>query len=127
MATLSRISALRLVNRKLRRCRNGSGKFRNRRQHLSPMPERDAELFEVLIAQMTEDGSVDVVFSKTQGVLGHAALFEPIPNLLHCEHPATVMPITKISDKHSDVNCAARQSVRAPSDLFLDRLATAFA
>jgi len=30
--------------------------------------------------------------------------------LLHCEHPATVLTMTKISDKHSDVNCAARPS-----------------
>ena len=100
LATLSRILALRLVNRRLRRCWNGSGKLRNRCQHLSPMPERDAELFEVLIGQMTEDGSVDVVFTKTQGVLGHAELLEPIRNLLHCEHPATVLAMTKISDKH---------------------------
>ena len=47
------------------------------------MPERDAKLFEVLIGQVAKDGDVDVVFSKTLHVLGHAELFEPVRNLLH--------------------------------------------
>jgi hypothetical protein len=46
------------------------------------MPERDAQLFEVLVSQMTEDGGIDVVLSKTLGVFGHAELFEPVRNLL---------------------------------------------
>ena len=47
------------------------------------MPERDAKLFEVLIGQVAKDGDVDVVFSKTLRVLGHAEFCEPVGDLLH--------------------------------------------
>ena len=47
------------------------------------MSERDAELLEVLIGQMTEDRNIDVVLGKALRVLGHAELFEPIRNPLH--------------------------------------------
>ena len=39
---------------------------------------------EVLIGQMGQDGEIDVVLGKTLAVLGHAELFEPVPDLLHC-------------------------------------------
>jgi hypothetical protein len=42
------------------------------------MPERDAKLFEVLIGQVAKDGDVDVVFSKTLRVLGHAERGQPL-------------------------------------------------
>ena len=61
----------------------GTGKFRNRTQHLPPMPERDTKLFEVLIGQIAKNGGVDVTLGKTLRVLGHAERFEPIRNLLH--------------------------------------------
>ena len=72
------------------------------------MPERDAEIFEVLIGQMTEDRDIDVVLSKALRVLGHAELFEPLRNLLHCGAPsATVVTASraKIPERRSDVNC----------------------
>jgi len=65
----------------------GTGKLGNRRQHFSPMPQRNAKLFEVLIGQMTEDRDIDVILGKTLGVLGHAELFEPARNLLHSGAP----------------------------------------
>ena len=56
---------------------------RDRAQHFPPMPERDADLFEVLIGQIAEDRDIDVVLGKALRVLGHAELFEPVRNLLH--------------------------------------------
>jgi hypothetical protein len=48
------------------------------------MTERsDTEVFQVLVCQMAENREIDIVISKTLGVLGHAELFEPISNLLH--------------------------------------------
>jgi len=60
-----------------------ASKLRDRCQHLSPMPERDAKLFEVLIGQMREHRDIDVVFDKPLGILGHAELFEPVRDRLH--------------------------------------------
>ena len=48
------------------------------------MPKRDANVLEVLIGQMGEYGEIDLVLSKALAVLGHAELFEPVPDLLHC-------------------------------------------
>jgi hypothetical protein len=38
----------------------------------------------MLIGQVGENRQINAVFSKTLGVLGHAELFEPVRNLLHC-------------------------------------------
>ena len=51
------------------------------------MPERDAELFEVLIGQIAKDRDIDVVLGKALRVLGHAELFEPVRDLLHRAKP----------------------------------------
>ena len=61
------------------------------------MPERDTKLFEVLIGQIAKNGGVDVTLGKTIRVLGHAELFEPVGDLLHCREPlatelAAVLP-----------------------------------
>jgi hypothetical protein len=41
-----------------------------------------------LISEVGERLNFDPILGKTLGVLGHAELFEPIGNLLHCGHPA---------------------------------------
>jgi hypothetical protein len=41
---------------------------------------RDANLFEVLISQVAQNFEINIVLSKTLGVLGHAEFFEPIRN-----------------------------------------------
>ena len=48
------------------------------------MPEKDADVLKVLIGQMAERLGSNAVFGKALGVLGHAELFEPVRNLLHC-------------------------------------------
>ena len=83
LAAFGGVLGLRLGQRRLRRCRSGTGKLRNRREHLPPMPERDAKLLEVLIGQMAKDREINVVLGKALRVLGHAERFEPIRNLLH--------------------------------------------
>jgi hypothetical protein len=52
------------------------------------VPDRDAELLEVLIAQIAEDRHVNIVLGEPLDVLGHAELFEPLRNLLQCGLPA---------------------------------------
>ena len=47
------------------------------------MPERDAELLEVLIGQVAKNRDINVALGKALRVLGHAELFEPVRNLLH--------------------------------------------
>ena len=46
------------------------------------MPDGHAKPIEVLVRQLAQDLDIDVVLSKTLGVLGHAELFEPVRNLL---------------------------------------------
>jgi hypothetical protein len=48
----------------MRRCWNGAAKLSNRRQHLSTMPEGNANFFEICIRQMRKDRYVDIVLSK---------------------------------------------------------------
>ncbi len=90
LAALGSVLGLRFGQRRLWRSRNGTGKLRNRCQHLSPMPERDAKLFEILIGQMTEDGGIDVVLGKAPGVLGQAERSEPVLNSLHRGPPSRI-------------------------------------
>jgi len=48
------------------------------------MPERrNANLFEVLISQVAENGEINMVLGKALNVLLHTELFEPVRNLLH--------------------------------------------
>ncbi len=60
----------------------------NRRQHLSSIAEQDADLLKVLVGQVAKDRDIDSVLGKTLGVLGHAEVFEPVRNLLHCGAPS---------------------------------------
>jgi hypothetical protein len=71
-----------------RRCRCGNrsaAEIADRAQHFQPVPERDAEVLEVLIGQVGENGNIDPILNKAVGVLGHAERFEPIRNLLHSD------------------------------------------
>ena len=48
------------------------------------MSERGhADLFEVLVRQMRENGKVDFILSKALGVLPESELLKPVSNLLH--------------------------------------------
>jgi hypothetical protein len=48
------------------------------------MTERsNADLFEVLICQVRQDGKINVVLSKTLNVLPETELLQPVTNLLH--------------------------------------------
>src|SRR5215831_18906846 len=52
------------------------------------MTERcNANLLEVLISQVTQNGELNMVLGKTLCVLGHAELFEPLCNLMHWRPP----------------------------------------
>jgi hypothetical protein len=70
------------------------------------MPERHPDILEVLIGEMAEHRHIDLVLAKALRVLGHAELFEPVRNLLHCAASlrGTCGFSAKISDQHSDVN-----------------------
>ena len=75
------------------------------------MAEQNSDILEVLIRQIGENAEVNPILSKALGVLGQAELFEPICDLLHCEHPRNeplVVPV-RISDERCDVT-ALRQS-----------------
>ncbi len=50
---------------------------------IAPIAENYADLLQVLIGQVWKDGEVNAVFGKALRVLGHAAPFEPVRNLLH--------------------------------------------
>ena len=67
--------------RRRRGCR--TSQLGNGREQFTPMPERNADVLEILIRQMPEYGNVDFVIDKTVRILGHAKLFEPVRNLLH--------------------------------------------
>ena len=84
LAAFGSVLDLRLGQRRLRRCRNGTGKLRNRAQYFAPITEKDAQLLQVLIGQIGQDREINAVFGKGLRVLGHAELLEPIRHLLHC-------------------------------------------
>lgn len=44
------------------------------------MPKRDAQLFQILIGQMTQDGNVDIILGKTVRVLGKPERCQPLCN-----------------------------------------------
>jgi hypothetical protein len=55
-----------------------------RAQQLATMAERcNADLFEVLICQVSKDSKIDVVLGKALSVLPETELLEPVRNLLH--------------------------------------------
>ena len=50
------------------------------------MTECDADVLQILVSQIAENAGINIVIGKTQGVLGHAELFEPVRNWLHRGH-----------------------------------------
>ena len=61
--------------------------LRNRTKDFQPVAECDAEVFKMLIGQVGENREINAVFSKALRVLGHAELFEPVRDFLHCGAP----------------------------------------
>ena len=51
------------------------------------MPKGNAEFFEVLVCQVGQNGSIDIVLGKALRVLPETELFEPVRNLLHHGSP----------------------------------------
>src|SRR5580700_10901031 len=47
------------------------------------MPQRNADVLEVLIAKMGEYGNINLILGKTLSVLPETELFQPVRNLLH--------------------------------------------
>ena len=43
----------------------------------------DAEVFQILIGEITKNRAIDIVLGETRSVLGHAEAFEPVRNFLH--------------------------------------------
>jgi hypothetical protein len=68
-----------------------AGQLVNGGEHFAPMPERNANLFEILACQILKYGNINLVVDEALDVLGHSELFEPIRNLLHYDRaPITV-------------------------------------
>ena len=76
----------------LRFCRNSAGKFGNRSQQFSPMPEQDADVLEILIGQMAEYRDIDSVLGKPLGILGHSEFLEPVRDLRHHDPSGGLIP-----------------------------------
>jgi hypothetical protein len=73
------------------------------------MSVQHAYVFEVLIGQMAWCRKTNPIFSKTLGVLGHAELFEPFPNLLHGGHQRSRRGMTEFS---TTATASLYQSIR---------------
>jgi hypothetical protein len=58
---------------RFRRRQSRAGTLADSREHFQPMPERYADVLEVLIAQMAEYGNIDLILGKALGVLATAA------------------------------------------------------
>jgi hypothetical protein len=56
------------------------------------MPERDADVLEVLIGQMAEYGDVNFVLGKALRVLPETQLPKPVRNLLHKAPRGVLVP-----------------------------------
>jgi hypothetical protein len=59
------------------------GRATQSREHFATMTEQHADVFEILIGQITQYRDIDAVFSKALRILGQAELFEPVRDLLH--------------------------------------------
>src|SRR5580704_15370214 len=47
------------------------------------MPQRNADVLEVLLAKMREYGNINLILGKPLSVLPETELFQPVRNLLH--------------------------------------------
>jgi hypothetical protein len=83
LAALAGVLGLRFrSDGRFKRCLGNDGMLTNSREHFPSMPERYADVLEVLIAQMAEYGNIDLILGKALGVLPETELFEPVRNLL---------------------------------------------
>jgi hypothetical protein len=76
--------------------------FGYRSEELTPMTERQPDLFKVLIGEIGQDGKADIVLGKALRVLPEAELIKPVRNLLH--HAARVVgalpaPLASLPDE----------------------------
>jgi hypothetical protein len=55
----------------------------DRTQQFARITEDHAEILEILIGQVWEDGEINPILVKTLRILGHAKLFEPLSNIVH--------------------------------------------
>jgi hypothetical protein len=63
------------------------------------MPDRrDANLFEILIGQVTQNFEINIILGKTLSVLSETELFEPVQNLVH-RRPSTDLTLS-VLDRH---------------------------
>ena len=77
------------------------------------MAERcNADLFEVLIGQVTENREIDIVVGKGLGILGQAELFEPVRNRLHRGPSPWISCLTTLPGQGAvyPINCRYRAS-----------------
>ena len=51
------------------------------------MTHRQPEFSQILVCEIGEDAKIDIVLGKALRVLGHAEVFEPVRNCLHCGAP----------------------------------------
>jgi hypothetical protein len=68
-----------------------SCEFPDGAQHLQPMPERNAEVLEVLIRQLRQNVRVDFAFAKCGLVLTKATASQPTPDV-HRRIPTSIEP-----------------------------------
>jgi hypothetical protein len=86
----TRMSGRRLGHQHCRLWRNI--KLGDRTQHFATITKDNAEILEILIYQVREDGEIDTVFSKALRILGHAKLFEPLSETVHDTATKIVIP-----------------------------------
>ena len=96
-----------------RRCWSRAGHLGDGSQHLSAVPEQNADVLQVLIGQMSEYREINSVLSKTLSVLGHAELFEPVCNLLHRRRPFGYDDI-RVLDRHGTKSTTRAKPVVGP-------------
>src|SRR6516225_11683467 len=79
------------------------------------MPDRgDANLFEVLVGQVTQNFEINIILGKALSVLPETEPFEPVHNLLH-RRPSTDLTLS-VLDRHVAGVCqpSARSSNLGP-------------
>ena len=67
-------------------------KLGDRTQHFATITKDNAEILEILICQVREDGEIDPILSKALRILGHAKLFEPLSKTVHNTATKIVIP-----------------------------------
>ena len=75
---------------------------------------RNADLFEVLICQISKDGKIDVVLGKAVSVLPETEPLKPICNLLHGQ-PHGLLVALDHANSSNNVFASFRSRVSNPS------------